>query len=104
MISPHGVDGSSVDELAGFGRFIGARFEFFPIELHSCGFQNALGGCSNLGSDAFAGNQSDFVSRKISYPMMLIDAQDYTRFIWQAGRVPSGLLFFAHRCSSFGHT
>jgi hypothetical protein len=62
MISPYGVDGGSVDELACFGRFIGARFEFFPIELHSCGFQNALGGRGNLGSNAFAGNQSDFVS------------------------------------------
>src|ERR1700722_15376353 len=62
MISSHGVGGALVEELTCFGRFIGAGFEHFPIELHSRSFQNALGGCGNLWTDALAGDQCDFVS------------------------------------------
>jgi len=34
----------------------------FPLNLHSGGIDNALGGCGDFWTDAFAGNQGDLVS------------------------------------------
>jgi hypothetical protein len=62
MVAAHGVDGALVDQLAHFGGFVRAGFQHFPVDLYSRGLQNALGGRGNLGPDALAGDQSDFVS------------------------------------------
>jgi hypothetical protein len=51
-----------IDELAGFGGAVGARGKFFPLDWHSGGIDDALGGRRNLGADAFAGDNCDFVA------------------------------------------
>src|SRR5260221_11822138 len=61
-MAAHGSDSALVDELACFGGAIGARLEFFPLNLHSGGVDDALCGCRYFRADAFAGDQGDFVS------------------------------------------
>jgi hypothetical protein len=56
------LDGRLVNELARFGGLVRACFQLFPVDFHADGFENALGGCRNLGTNAFSGDQSDFVS------------------------------------------
>jgi hypothetical protein len=55
-----------IDQLALFRSFVGAGFELFPVDLDAGGFQDAANGACDLWADTFAGNQCDFVSRKIS--------------------------------------
>ena len=61
MISTDRLNSGLIDELAGFGGFVGAGFEFFPVDLYAGGCKDALDGCGYFGSDAFAGDQGDFV-------------------------------------------
>jgi hypothetical protein len=62
-----------VDELTGFGGAVGAGGKFFPVDLNAGGVDDALGRGGNFGTDAFAGNQRDFVShmRIVLYAMGL---------------------------------
>jgi hypothetical protein len=62
MVSAYRLDGALIDQLAGLGGFIGAGFEFFPIDLDAGGFQDAFCGCGDFGPDAFAGDQGYFIS------------------------------------------
>jgi prepilin-type N-terminal cleavage/methylation domain-containing protein len=60
-VAAHGVDGRLVDTLAGFAGAVGAGSEFFPVDLHARGVDNAAGGRRDFGANAFARDDCDFV-------------------------------------------
>ena len=61
-IAAHGFNGGFGDELAFFGGFVGAGFNFFPVDFRSCSLEDAARGGGDFRADAFAGDQRDFVS------------------------------------------
>ena len=62
LVAADRFDGGLIDGLAFFRGFVGAGFEFFPVDLDACGFQDAADGGGDFGADAFAGDQCDLVS------------------------------------------
>ena len=64
VIAPHRLDRGLADQLAFFRALVGAPFQFFPIDLHARGFQDAPHCGGDFRADAFAGDQRDFVSHR----------------------------------------
>ena len=60
-VATDGIDGRLIDALSLVGGLIGAAGDYFPLDLHTRGFQNAACGGGHFRADAFTGNKRNWM-------------------------------------------